>query len=119
MIGWVIVGLVGFAVGVAVTACLNRFWEDIRKWLNSTALDIVEKHLGYNARTKMQLARVLITRIGDKLFNKTTVITQTDKDQYDAITMLEERGEYADPEILGALRERDNKMENVYEYSEQ
>ena len=72
MLGWIVVGL---GVGLLLTA-IDRFWNDIAGWLNNTAANAVEKVLGYDARKFMQRAVANVTRIHDRLHNKTVVYTR-------------------------------------------
>ena len=72
MLGWIVVGI---GVGLLLTA-IDRFWNDIAGWLNNTAANAVEKVLGYDARKFMQRAVANVTRIHDRLHNKTVVYTR-------------------------------------------
>lgn len=76
MIGWVIVGLVGLAVGaaaVAVTAS-DRLWDKVRHWLNNTAADVVEKVFGYRAKQNMHRAITAVGNIRDHLVHRNAVV---------------------------------------------
>ena len=72
MLGWIVVGI---GVGLLLTA-IDRFWNDIAGWLNNTAANAVERVLGYDARRFMQRAVANVTRIHDRLHNKTVVYTR-------------------------------------------
>ena len=68
--------VVGVGIGVALAAALQRFWDGIANWLNSTAADAVERALGYNARQYMLRATAAVTKVFDKLNNKTVIYTR-------------------------------------------
>lgn len=73
MIGWLVAGMV---MGAVLITAIDRFWNEIAGWLNNTAANAVEKVLGYDARRFMQRAVANITKIHDKLHNKTVVYTR-------------------------------------------
>lgn len=111
-LGWVIFGAV-------VVSCLVAFWDDIKDWLNYTAADFVERHLGYNARVRMQKAVSRVTRIGDKLFNRTIVYTRKSAydDYYDKTTMeADDHISNIDQDVLEELRKANNELLQQFEY---
>lgn len=76
MLGWVIAGLIGLAVGatvVAVTAS-DRLWDKVSHWLNNTAANVVEKVLGYKAKQNMHRAITAIGNIRDHLVHRNAVV---------------------------------------------
>ena len=46
IIGWIVVGVISATFFIT-------FWDDIKRWLNNSAADVVEKYLGYDARQFM------------------------------------------------------------------
>ncbi len=73
MIGWIILGAVA---GALLVTAIGRFWNDIANWLNNTAANAVEKVLGYDAKKFMHRAVATVTRLHEKLHNKTVVYTR-------------------------------------------
>lgn len=115
VLGWIIAGAL---VGAVAVACLAYFWDEIRQWLNTTALDVVERHLGYKARFKMQCATTVITRIGNRLFNKTIVISRVSDKYYDKVMLFSEDDiRNADPDVLEELK-RQGRLEQKYLYND-
>lgn len=72
MLGWFVAGAL---FGLLLTA-MDRFWNEIAGWLNNTAANAVEKVLGYDAKKFMQRAVATVTKVHDKLHNKTVVYTR-------------------------------------------
>lgn len=73
----------GFVVGVIEVATriignlreilkrlLDSFWTAVKDWLNNTAANIVEKHLGYNARRQFVKSLCTAERQIDKIIGK-------------------------------------------------
>lgn len=89
LIGWVLLGAV-------VATCLVTFWDEIRKWLNNTAANVVEKVLGYGARERMHRATTRIDRVMDKIKNRTVVYTKRSEldSFYDKTTLVSEASIY-------------------------
>lgn len=73
MIGWIVAGAV---VGALLLTAIDRFWNDIASWLNNTAANAVERALGYDARKFMQRAVANVSKLHDRLHNKTVVYTR-------------------------------------------
>lgn len=74
--GWVVKGAVilgAVALGAVVATALNRFWDSIAHWLNNTAADVVERKLGYNARKHMERAVARVTKLHERLNNRTEI----------------------------------------------
>jgi hypothetical protein len=109
------------AVGALLVGILARYWEDIRRWLNTTAADAVERALGYEARRNMHMA----VSVADRVFrmfqgravatNVSTVFTLNADNTYGKVQMLnnipaEELGQ----EYLNEMRTADNVMEMDY-----
>jgi hypothetical protein len=56
--------LTGILLGCLAAGVTALFWDDIRKWLNTTVLDWVEKSFGYQARKKVHKVIVRIDKVG-------------------------------------------------------
>lgn len=115
MIGWVIAGIAGSLLAGAIAL----FWDDIKKWLNNTAADAVEKTLGYNARKFMHRAVTRIDRVFDKIKNRTVVYSKKDSldTHYDKVTLSADASPYEiDDEVLEKLK---NQGELVQEFEYQ
>ena len=110
MIGWVLAGLVGAAIGAAAVALTasDRLWNNTSHWLNNTAADAVEQVFGYKARTQMERAVAAVGNIRyrvvhraatvytkqnqmDSFYKKLTISGEAMQDQFDAdiVEMLE------------------------------
>ena len=116
-IGWVILG----ALLVGVVA---HYWDSIRTWLNSTALDFVEKHLGYNARLTMEKAVSKLVRIGDMAFNTTIIKSKKNKlDKYYDQTTIEfeettqELSNEYGKELLDELEKSNQRLTQEFKYN--
>lgn len=73
MLGWIVAGAV---LGAVLLTAIDRFWDSIAAWLNNTAANAVEKVLGYDARRFMLRAVANVSKIRDRLQNKTIVYTR-------------------------------------------
>lgn len=114
MVGWIILGLL--AVGAATAIVV--FWDKIKDWLNNTAANFVERHLGFNARQNMLKATAVVDRVAGRVRNITTVFTK--KTAYspiiEKITM--ESFEYEgniDNQVLDEIRQK-GKLVQTFEY---
>jgi hypothetical protein len=99
-LGWALVG--GLLVGAIAT-----FWDEIKDWLNNVAADFVEKHLGYNARTKMQKAISTADKVMNKIRNTSVVYTKKDRldNYYDKTTIVGEEEVYeVKQEVLDKIK---------------
>lgn len=75
MIGWVVAGAV---FGAILITAIDRFWDSIAGWLNNTAANAVEKALGYDARRFMMRAVANVSKLRERLHNRTTIYTKQD-----------------------------------------
>lgn len=101
-LGWMLLG--GAVVGVLV-----KYWDEIKDWLNNVAADFVEKHLGYNARQRMQRATSKVDRIMSKIRNTSVVYTKRDRlDNYmDKTTIIGEEDVYeVNQEVLDEIKQK-------------
>lgn len=73
MLGWFISGAI---VGAILITAIDRFWDSIAGWLNNTAAIAVEKVLGYEAKQFMHRAVSQVTKLHDRLHNKTVIYTR-------------------------------------------
>lgn len=111
IIGWIVVGAV---IGAALTV----FWDDIAQWLNNTAADAVERVLGYNAKKNMHRAVATISRIREKILNRTVIYAkENEKDSYYKKIMCETDAPVyqIDTEVLEKL-EKQGELVNTFEY---
>lgn len=111
---WIVATLL---LGLFLTA-MDRFWNEIAGWLNNTAANAVEKALGYNAKKFMQRAVATVTKIHDKLHNKTTVYTrQSALDTHIHKVMLSCTAPvYEQEEDVRKTFERENTQVNEFVY---
>lgn len=119
VLGWII-------LGALIVGAVKHYWNDIRSFLNSTALDAVEKHLGYNARLTMEKAVSKLVRIGDMAFNTTIIKSKKNKlDRYYDKTTIEfenttqELSNEYGQELLNELAKADQRLEQTFEYTTQ
>lgn len=101
-IGWMLLG--GAVVGAIAT-----YWDGIKDWLNNVAADFVEKHLGYNARQRMQRATSKADRIMSKIRNTSIVYTKKNRlDNYmDKTTIIGEEEVYeVNQEVLDGIKQK-------------
>lgn len=115
--------MIGFILGAAAVALLTgalvAFWDSIRNWLNSTAANFVEKHLGYNARQKMHKAVSTATRIVDKVRNTSVIYTKKNRldTYYDKTTIVAEQSVYKiNQEVLDNIQEK-GQITETFEYN--
>lgn len=112
--GWVIAGAIGAVVGVIATVVIRKFWEEIAEWLNNVAADFVEKHLGYNARQRMQRAVSTVNRVVNKIRNVSVVYTKKDRldNCFDKTTIIAEEDIYeVKQEVLEEARRRGSMVQ--------
>ena len=89
MVEWLILGAI---IGCAA---LTYFWNDIRNWLNSVAADVVERHLGYSARERMQKAVAFVDKYISKVRNKAIIYTRKPNSvMFDKTTIISEASVY-------------------------
>lgn len=86
LMGWILAGI----AGALISSTLLYFWDDIRKWLNTYAADLVGRYLGYDARNGMLRAVVKIDRFMNQIRKRTTFVTESDQyiDEVEIETML-------------------------------
>ncbi len=115
MLGWVIAGMVA---GAILITALDRFWDSIANWLNNTAANAIEKVLGYDARRYMQRAVATVTRVHDRLHNKTIVMTrQSALDTHiHKITLSSDAPVYEQEEDVRREFEQKNTLVNEFTY---
>lgn len=115
MIGWVVAGAI---LGALLLTAIDRFWNDIAGWLNSTAANAVERVLGYDARKFMQRAVANVTKIRDRLHNKTVVYTrQSALDTHiHKVTLSSTAPVYEQEEEVKELFERESTQINEFVY---
>lgn len=114
MVGFVI----AIAVGVFLGSVLISFWDEIKMWLNGVAADCVEKHLGYNARTKMHKAISKVDKLVGKVRNVSTIYSKRNEldTYYDKTTVISEVEEYEiDKEVIQKINE-ENELIQEFEY---
>ena len=121
MIGWVIAGAIGLALGATVAAVTlsDKLWEKVRHWLNNTAANVVERVLGYKARQNMHRAITKVGNIRDRLVHRNAVVyTKLDrmdsfykKVTYEASASVEQ----FDDDILEQIR-RERELTQEFEY---
>ncbi len=112
------------AIGALAVGVVKHYWDDIKAWLNSTALDAVEAHLGYDARFTMQKAISKLVRVGDMAFNTTVITSKKNKlDKYFDRTTIEFEettqelsAEYGN-EILEELNKHNQRFEQEFQYN--
>ena len=82
------IALVGLGA-LATMSLVTKFWNDIKDWLNNTAADVVQRHIGYDARRAMQKAVNKADRVMDKIRNVSQVYYRSDPlaTHYDKVTM--------------------------------
>lgn len=117
MIGWLVAGAI---LGAAVVTALDIFWDEIANWLNHTAADAVERALGYKARKNMQKAVSRVTRIRDKIHNRTQIYTKRNMSDphITKVTIESEAPAYEqDEEVLEEL-ERQNELVNEFSFND-
>ncbi|MBB5175033.1 hypothetical protein [Texcoconibacillus texcoconensis] len=93
-----------------------KFWEGVRDWLNNTAANFVERHLGYSARNRMHRATAKIDRFMDKIRNRTVVYTKKNEldNTYDKVTMEAETDFYeVDQEVLDKINREGQMVEEL------
>ncbi len=115
MIGWIIAGAIA---GAILVTAIDRFWDSIAGWLNSTAADAVERVLGYNARKFMQKAVTTVTKVHDRLHNKAVVYTrQSALDTViHKVTLSSTAPVYDQEDDVKNLFERESTQVNTFEY---
>lgn len=104
MLGWMIAGAL---LGGLFVAAVAAFWDEIKDWLNNVAADFVEKHLGYNARTKMQRAISTADKVMNKIRNTSVIYTKKDRldNYFDKTTIVGEEEVYeVKEEVLDKIR---------------
>lgn len=74
MLGWVI-------VGAALFGAILYFWNEIKAWLNNTAANVVERVLGYNAKTTMHRAVCAADRVMNQI--RTTAVVYNKQNRLD------------------------------------
>ena len=102
VLGWVLVGAV-------LTGALLYFWDDIKAWLNTTAADVVQRYIGYNARKALQRATCIVDRVVNKLRTRATVYYKRSimDDYLDKVTLEATAPVYEfDEEVLDEIREK-------------
>lgn len=115
MLGWI---LVGVAVGALLGAAFVAFWDDIRSWLNNTAADFVERHLGYDARQRMHRAVSSVDRVMQVIRNRTVVYTKRNQLDlmFDKVTLEADANPYEiDTKVLNKIQE-DGQLLQEFEY---
>lgn len=115
MLGWLIAGAV---IGAVLVTAIDRFWNDIAGWLNNTAANAVEKVLGYDAKRFMQRAVANVTKIHDRLHNKTVVYTrQSALDTHiHKVTLSSTAPVYEQEDEVKELFARENTQVNEFVY---
>lgn len=110
LLGWILVGTVA-------SALLIRYWDTVRDWLNTTAADFVGRYLGYDARSRMQQAVVIVDRFMGKVRQRTTLMTLTPDgtalDEVEVETLYHEHE--IDQALLHELSNR-RKIQQRFEY---
>lgn len=116
--------LIWIAIGALVFGAVKKYWDDIKSWLNTSALDAVEKHLGYDARCTMQKAVSKLVRVGDMAFNTTVITSKRNKlDKYFDKTTIEfeettqELSQEYGPELLEEIKKQNQRIEQTFEYA--
>ncbi|KGR73545.1 hypothetical protein [Ureibacillus manganicus] len=115
MLGWIIVGLL---VGAVVATGVVAFWDDIRRWLNNTAANFVEKYLGYGARNRMHRAVTKIDKVMNVIKNQTVIYTKRNRldTMFDKVTMEAEANPYEiDNDVLQQIN-KEGKLVQEFEY---
>lgn len=110
-LGWMLLG--GVVVGALV-----KYWDEIKDWLNNVAADFVERHLGYNARQRMQRATSKVDRIMSKIRNTSVVYTRKNRlDNYmDKTTIIGEQDVYeVNQEVLDEIKQKGSIVQE-FEY---
>jgi hypothetical protein len=118
--------------GLVIGGILLKYWDKIKDWLNTTAADTVERHLGYRARKAIVKAVSVADRVfrmlgarsgtahslGGGLVTSTvaTIFSQKSSDEYEMIEMVntmtaDEAGGQA---YEDEMQEADNIMELDY-----
>lgn len=109
-LGWILVGAVA-------STLLVRYWDSVRAWLNTTAADFVGRYLGYDARSRMQQAVVLVDRFMGKIRQRTTLTTLTPDgaalDEVEVETLYHEHE--IDQALLQQLAEK-RQVQQWFEY---
>lgn len=115
MIGWIILGAVA---GALLITAIDRFWNDIANWLNNTAANAVEKVLGYDAKKFMHRAVATVTRVHEKLHNKTVVYTRQSalSTHIQKISLKKESSFYDEEQDVRELFEKECKQVNEFVY---
>ncbi len=121
MLGWVIAGLIGLAVGATVVAVTvsDRLWNKISHWLNNTAANVVEKVFGYKAKQNMHKAITAVGNIRDHFVHRNAVVyTKLNKTDsfYKKVTYEASASEEQfDSEILDKIHE-EGELTQEFEY---
>lgn len=121
ILGGIVTAGVWLMVGAVAAVFMVTFWEGIQNWLNNRAADIVERYLGYKARERMHKAVATISKVVDKIKNKTVIYTKrNDLDMYmDKTTTVSSADiRTIDPRVIEELQSKSNN-ELVQEYSYQ
>lgn len=114
MLGWIVVGV----VGALLLTAIDRFWNDIAGWLNNSATNAVEKVLGYDARKFMHKAVANITKMHDRLQNKSVIYTrQSALDTHiQKVTLSSTAPVYEQEDDVKDLFEKENTQIQEFEY---
>ncbi|MEO1815529.1 MAG: hypothetical protein ABGU93_08075 [Acetobacterium sp.] len=107
-----------FLIGALLTAALLQFWNDIKEWLNNVAADIVQEHIGYDARQALEKAVCKADRVADKIRNRSVIYYRKNKmDKYvDKVTVEMKAPVYEfEQEVLDEIK-RNNYIVQEMEY---
>lgn len=115
MIGWIIAGAI---LGAVIITAMDRFWDSIAGWLNNTAANAVEKVLSYDAKKFMQRAVTQVSKIREKLHNKTVIYTrQSALDTHiHKVTLSSTAPVYEQEDEVKEKFERENTQINEFTY---
>lgn len=104
--------------GGLLTGAIAIFWDQIKDWLNNVAADFVEKHLGYNARQKMQKAVSTVNRVMNKIRNTSIVYSKRNRtdNYFDKTTIVGEEEVYeVDQKVLDDIKQKGSIVQE-FEY---
>ena len=111
IIGWIVVGVISATFFIT-------FWDDIKRWLNNSAADVVEKYLGYDARQFMFKAVSKIDKVLGKIRNRTVVYTKKNRldNFYSKVTLEADAEPYEiDSRVLQEI-EKETVLVQDFEY---
>jgi hypothetical protein len=76
-------------------AALNTFWKDVKDWIDSSAVTVVEKEIGYSALGRIHKAVCTIDAEGGMLRNSTVIYVKREEldNTYDKVTLQAEAPE--------------------------